>query len=77
MSSACSLLADITWCRTASTSGAQQFAGCANPSGQRRAVQIDAFAGIDLRLPVERKMIVIGWFIRTFGDTAQVGVVGV
>ncbi len=32
----------------------QQFAGCADPSGKRRTIEVDAFAGIDLRLPVER-----------------------
>jgi hypothetical protein len=41
----------------------QQFAGCANPSGECRAIQVDAFAGIDLRLPVERLMIGIMWCI--------------
>src|SRR5271168_2050507 len=35
----------------------QQFAGCAHPSGKGRAIQVDAFASIDLRLPVERLMI--------------------
>ena len=35
----------------------KQLTGCADPSGKRRTVQIDAFAGIDLRLPVERKMV--------------------
>jgi hypothetical protein len=35
----------------------KQFARRAYPSGQRRAVQIDAFAGIDLRLPVERHVV--------------------
>jgi hypothetical protein len=29
----------------------KQFARRADPSGQRGSVQIDAFAGIDLRLP--------------------------
>jgi hypothetical protein len=41
----------------------QQFAGCAHPSGECRAIQVDAFAGIDLRLPVERLMIGIMWCI--------------
>src|ERR1019366_6494878 len=35
----------------------QQFAGCAHPSGECRAIQVDALASIDLRLPVERLMI--------------------
>jgi hypothetical protein len=35
----------------------EQFACCADPSGQRGAVEIDAFAGIDLRLTVERCVI--------------------
>ena len=35
----------------------QQFAGCAHPSGECRAIQVDAFASIYLRLPVERLMI--------------------
>jgi hypothetical protein len=32
----------------------KQLAGCADPSGQGGAVQVDAFASVDLRLPVER-----------------------
>jgi hypothetical protein len=35
----------------------QKFAGCARPSGKGRAIHVDAFASIDLRLPVERLMI--------------------
>ena len=35
----------------------EQLAGCADPAGQRRAIQIDAFAGADVGLPVERLMI--------------------
>ena len=35
----------------------QKFAGCAHPSSECRAIQVDAFASIDLRLPVERLMI--------------------
>jgi hypothetical protein len=35
----------------------QQLAGRAHPSGECRAIQVDAFASIDLRLPVERLMI--------------------
>ncbi len=37
----------------------EQLAGCADPSGQRRAVDIDAFAGIDLRLQIEWQVISI------------------
>ena len=37
--------------------GSQQLAGCADPAGQRGTVQVDAFAGVDVRLPVERLMI--------------------
>jgi hypothetical protein len=37
----------------------QQLAGGADPSGQRRAIEIDSFAGLDLRLSIERKMICI------------------
>ena len=37
----------------------EQLAGCADPSGQRRAVEVDAFASINLRLPVERKVVCI------------------
>ena len=35
----------------------EQLAGCADPSGQRGAVEVDAFASVDLRLPIERLMI--------------------
>lgn len=35
----------------------KQLAGCANPSGQRRAVEVHAFAGIDLRLPIKRQAV--------------------
>ena len=35
----------------------QQLPGCAHPSGECRAIQIDTFASIDLRLLVERLMI--------------------
>ncbi len=35
----------------------QQLAGRANPAGQRGAIQIDAFAGVDFGLPVERLVV--------------------
>ena len=35
----------------------QQFAGRTDPAGQRRAIQIDTFAGIDVGLPVERLVV--------------------
>ena len=41
---------------------AQVPGGMADPVGQRRAIEIDALAGVDLGLPVERQMIGI------FGD---------
>jgi len=31
----------------------EQSAGSADPSGKRRAVEVDAFTGIDLRLPMK------------------------
>jgi hypothetical protein len=42
--------------------GPQMEGGAANPVGQRRTVEIDSLAGVDLRLPVERQMIGV------FGD---------
>jgi hypothetical protein len=37
----------------------EQLAGCADPSGQRRSVEIESFASVDLRLSIQRKMICI------------------
>ena len=34
--------------------GRNKVAGCAHPAGKRRAIEIDALACKDLRLPVER-----------------------
>src|SRR5271168_5366226 len=35
----------------------EQLAGGADPSGQRRSVEIKTLAGVDLRLSIQRKMI--------------------
>jgi hypothetical protein len=35
----------------------QQLAGCADSSGQSRSVEVHALAGVDLRLPVKRKVV--------------------
>lgn len=40
-----------------SNQGRQQLARCANPTGQCGAVQIDAFARINLRLTVQWNMV--------------------
>src|SRR6266542_1161831 len=37
----------------------QQAAGLAHPGGQRRAIQINAFAGVDLMLAIQRKVVTV------------------
>ena len=37
--------------------GPEQEGGAPDPVGQRRAVEADALAGEDLRLPVQRKVV--------------------
>jgi hypothetical protein len=39
----------------------EQLAGCADPSGQRGAIEIDAFASVYLRLAIERAVVAIMW----------------
>ena len=58
MSSACSFCPDRTWRRNA-YQGREQSARSAYPLGQCRAIYFHAFALVNLRLAIQRKMIAI------------------
>ena len=59
MSSAWTFSAAKTWLRMPSTIGCSSQTRLANSIAQGRAVEVEAVAGIDLALPVQRQMIAI------------------
>src|SRR5271166_5726184 len=57
MSSACSTCPARTWRPMASASGVQQEHRLADPVSQSRAIEFDAFTGVDAGLAVQRHMV--------------------